>query len=183
MTTTKVVEIKSQSLSTSPIQDYAHPDYHAPPSNKIAHIQWLTLITFLWMNSVKLKSQTAKATRYVDITTDFWNALYLQPPISLEPLIGIFERAVSLGSWAIVTLNVAFMAGSSKHGKAFRAYAGENWVAATCLKWNERKSKSNAFHAKCLRIVKNNIWLSWTNIIDLTILLSYSFQKVINRKK
>ena len=135
------------------------------------------------MNSVKLKSQTAKATRYVDITTDFWNTLYFQPPISLKRLIGIFERAVSVGSWAIVMSNVAFMAGSSKHGKAFRASAGENWVAATCLKWNERKSKSNAFHAKCLRNVKNNIWLSWTNIIDLTILLSYSFQNVMNRKQ
>ena len=139
MTTTKVVEIKRQSLSTSPIQDYVHTDYHAPPTYKITHIQWLTLITFLWMNSLKSKSQTAKATRYVDITTDFWNTLYFQPPISLERLIGIFERAINVGSWAIVTLNVAFMAGSSKHGNAFRASAGENWVAATCLKWNESK--------------------------------------------
>lgn len=33
----------------------------------------------------------------------------------------------------MVTLNVAFIAGSSKHGNALRACDGENWVTATGL--------------------------------------------------
>ena len=45
----------------------------------------------------------------------------------------ILEIAVYFPSLMMVTENFAFMAGSSKHGKAFRANVGSNKVAAKYL--------------------------------------------------
>lgn len=49
-------------------------------------------------------------------------------------MMGILESAVYFPSLMIVTENFAFMAGSSKHGKAARANVGSNNVAAKYLK-------------------------------------------------
>ena len=46
---------------------------------------------------------------------------------------GILDSAVYFPSLMRVTENFAFMAGSSKHGKAFRANVGSNKVAAKYL--------------------------------------------------
>lgn len=48
-------------------------------------------------------------------------------------MIGILESAVYFSSLMMVTENFAFMAGSSKHGKAARAKVGSNNVAAKYL--------------------------------------------------
>jgi len=48
-------------------------------------------------------------------------------------MMGILESAVYLPSLMMVTENFAFMAGSSKHGKAARANVGSNNVAAKYL--------------------------------------------------
>ena len=48
--------------------------------------------------------------------------------------IGILESALYCPCLIIVTVNVAFIAGSSKHGKADRASVGSNNVAAKYLK-------------------------------------------------
>ena len=47
--------------------------------------------------------------------------------------MGILESAVYFPSLIMVTENFAFMAGSSKHGKALRANVGSNKVAAKYL--------------------------------------------------
>ena len=47
--------------------------------------------------------------------------------------MGMLEREIRFGSWIRVTLNVAFSAGSSKHGNALRAFKGSNCVAAKNL--------------------------------------------------
>jgi len=52
--------------------------------------------------------------------------------------MGILESAVYFPSLMMVTENFAFMAGSSKHGKASRANVGSNKVAA---KYLEKKSR------------------------------------------
>ena len=46
----------------------------------------------------------------------------------------MFDRAVYSVSWTITVENVAFMAGSSKHGRAFLASVGSNFVVARRLK-------------------------------------------------
>lgn len=46
---------------------------------------------------------------------------------------GMLERAVWFAGWMSVMLNVAFIAGSSKHGKDFRASAACICVVATTL--------------------------------------------------
>lgn len=48
-------------------------------------------------------------------------------------MIGIFEMDDIFSSLAKDTSNVAFISGSSKQGKARRASAGQNCVAATFL--------------------------------------------------
>lgn len=50
------------------------------------------------------------------------------------PICGIFDKVVILIGRANVNLNVAFNAGSSKHGRARRASVGWNCVAATHLR-------------------------------------------------
>ena len=52
---------------------------------------------------------------------------------------GILESAVYFPSLMMVTKNFAFMAGSSKHGKAARANVGSNKVAAKYLEKESSK--------------------------------------------
>lgn len=56
-------------------------------------------------------------------------------------MMGILESAVYFLSLMIVTENFAFMAGSSKHGKAARANVGSNNVAAKYLEKESREVK------------------------------------------
>ena len=55
--------------------------------------------------------------------------------------MGILESAVYFPSLMMVTENFAFMAGSSKHGKAARANVGSNNVAAKYLEKESREVK------------------------------------------
>ena len=57
--------------------------------------------------------------------------------------MGMLESAVYFPSLMMVTENFAFMAGSSKHGKASRANVGSNNVAAKYLEKKSREAKQN----------------------------------------
>lgn len=48
--------------------------------------------------------------------------------------IGMLDIAILVDLRSSVMRNVALMAGSSKHGKAFLASVASNWVAAIYLK-------------------------------------------------
>ena len=50
-----------------------------------------------------------------------------------SPLGSMLDRATKLLGWMMVMLNVAFMAGSSKHGKDFRASVACICVVASTL--------------------------------------------------
>ena len=81
------------------------------------------------MNS---KSETKKATRYVDIFTDVLNVSITIPLESVSLcMIGIFDTALIDGFRPSFTLNLAFLSGSSRHGKDFRAPSDSNWVTAS----------------------------------------------------
>ena len=50
-------------------------------------------------------------------------------------LIGILDKALCCGSFKIEMEKFAFIAGSSKQGKALRAEVASKWVVARYLKW------------------------------------------------
>jgi hypothetical protein len=56
-----------------------------------------------------------------------------------SPCWGMFDIEVMFEGWAMLILNLAFRAGSSKHGNALRASVGWNCVAAIHLE----KGKKN----------------------------------------
>jgi hypothetical protein len=50
-----------------------------------------------------------------------------------SPCWGMFDIEVMFEGWAMLILNLAFRAGSSKHGNALRASVGWNCVVAIHL--------------------------------------------------
>ena len=60
-------------------------------------------------------------------------SLHLGAYLGVEAYMGMLDRAFMLDFLTKVMLNVAFIAGSSKHGNAFRASVGANIVVANHL--------------------------------------------------
>ncbi len=80
------------------------------------------------------KAHTAKAKRYVDIFFVGSKLVVFHPFGDAVVFVAFpLDNAVMSLGWVIVTINTAFMAGSSKHGKALLASVGWNWVTANHL--------------------------------------------------
>ena len=60
--------------------------------------------------------------------------LDLDAYLGVEAYMGMLDRAFMLDFLTKVMLNVALMAGSSKHGKVFLASVACSWVVASHLK-------------------------------------------------
>ena len=85
------------------------------------------------VRSTHLMSPTMKASRYVDITGVSENRTRLRPPSTADSsAIIVFETACKSSGTTSVTSNVAFIDGSSQHGKARRASVASNCVVARC---------------------------------------------------
>ena len=97
------------------------------------------VVTFVY-----LKSQTINASKYVDIGTDFMKYEATLPfGKTCFSTTGIFDRAVYSPSWKITVENVAFMAGSSKHGRAFLASVGSKSDTIRRLKGKQEINLKN----------------------------------------
>ena len=92
----------------------------------VSELTSLTLTPLSVVAVIFSKSHTTKASKYVGILTVRLKSSYWNPSFMYVLIIGMFERAIILGSCARVTLKVAFNPGSSKHGKALRASVGWN---------------------------------------------------------
>lgn len=96
----------------------------------------LTLVPAFVVFLIESKSHTMKATRYVLILTLCWNLSTIRfAPFreGEEDIRGMLKRDLKSCSLTMDIENLAFMAGSSKHGKAWRAAVASNWVAARYL--------------------------------------------------
>lgn len=93
------------------------------------------------------------ATRYVGMGTLALNRLSKSPLGFLwHDSKGIFDSALKWASWATVMRKTALNVGSSKHGKAERAFVASNWVVARYLETQIAQMKKRCLDCLILLI-------------------------------
>ena len=87
-----------------------------------------------------------------------WNMTHIGTPSSTVGMFDIEDMSFVRPKWI---LNLAFKAGSSKHGKALLASVGWNWVTAMYLFRDNDKYVN--FWSQALKNIGSRMWLHFSN--------------------